>query len=712
MKRKKILVRGPGLTRSGYGEQTRFALRALKTHEEFFDIYFEPLNWGQTGWLSDDDEERKWMDSLVAKTISYSQRNPQYDVAVQVTIPQEWENIGKVNIGYTAGTETTKISGEWIGKCNEVDKIITVSDHTKAAFENSVYDVIDNTTGEKRSGYRCATPLETIGFATRTVKPEPLDLELPNDFNFLMVSQWSVRKNIENTVRWFIEEFKDDDVGLVLKLNTKNNSIKDSEFTRKRLKSLIDDTKGKRKCKIHLLHGDLTDGQMTSLYRDSKIKCLINLAHGEGFGLPMFEAVQNELPVLAPNWSGHTDYLYAPQKDKKTKKVKKRPHFASVEYTIQPIQKEAVWHPVLIEDSMWAYPQKVSYAKALRDVFKNNGKYNKLAKALKKHVDKNFSPEKLYGRFAEICYGAKLQLEPADYVFVSDFFTDEYAGGAELSFESLINSCSGTKVKVKSDNVSEKHLEYYKDSKWVFGNYTGLQVGFMEELLKSKDSLNINIVEFDYKFCKYRNLELHKAMEGKDCTCADEPHGKRISAFLTAASNVFFMSQKQMDIHLSSITDLEKDKCSVLSSVFDENVLDKIKELREENKDKKEDFWAIPTSTLWVKGSEEAKKWCTKNEHNTVELTNMSYINLLETLAKAKGLCFLPAGADTCPRLVIEAKLLGCELNLNENVQHTTESWFDTDNLEDIEGYLKSVRNNFWNKVGTNEQQNTNAVGG
>ena len=260
MKRKKILVKGPGLTRSGYGEQTRFALRALRAHEEFFDIYFEPLRWGQTGWISTDDEERRWMDSLVAKTISYAQKSPQFDVAVQVTIPQEWENVGDVNIGYTAGTETTKISGEWIGKCNEVDKIITVSDHTKAAFENSVYEVIDNTTGEKRSGYRCATPLETVGFATRTIKSEPLDLDLPNDFNFLMVSQWSVRKNIENTIRWFIDEFKNDDVGLVLKLNTKNSSIKDSEFTRKRLKSLIDDTKGKRKCKIHLLHGDLSDG--------------------------------------------------------------------------------------------------------------------------------------------------------------------------------------------------------------------------------------------------------------------------------------------------------------------------------------------------------------------------------------------------------------------------------------------------------------------
>jgi len=68
-------------------------------------------------------------------------------------------------------------------------------------------------------------------------------------------------------------------------------------------------------------------------------------------------------------------------------------------------------------------------------------------------------------------------------------------------------------------------------------------------------------------------------------------------------------------------------------------------------------------------------------------------------LANAKGLCLLPPGADTCPRLVIEAKLLGCELHYNENVQHADEDWFNTDDDEAIERYLRGYKERFWNNL-------------
>ena len=77
----------------------------------------------------------------------------------------------------------------------------------------------------------------------------------------------------------------------------------------------------------------------------------------------------------------------------------------------------------------------------------------------------------------------------------------------------------------------------------------------------------------------------------------------------------------------------------------------------------------------------------------------LSYKDALVTLAKSKGLCFLPTGGDTCPRLVIEAKLLNCELELNDNVQHVTEDWFSTDDLQVTEDYLRGRPEVFWKKV-------------
>ena len=337
-----------------------------------------------------------------------------------------------------------------------------------------------------------------------------------------------------------------------------------------------------------------------------------------------------------------------------------------------------------------------------------------MAEQLKKHVDVEFAPEKLHREFAEACYGQKLELEEADYVFVSDFFADQYTGGAELSLESLIKEVAVNQkqsvVKLQSSEISEKNLNFYKDCKWIFGNYTQINPTLIDKI--SQSTLNYSVVEFDYKFCKYRNLELHNLMEGEDCSCHTSTHGDMIETFLSNANNVFFMSEKQKEIHLKRLKTLKPKSTHVLSSIFEDSVLDTIKALRNEAKDKKEDYWVIPTGQLWVKGADAAKKWCAENNHKFIELQNLSYLDALKTLAAAKGLCFLPAGADTCPRLVIEAKLLDCELNINDNVQHAKESWFDTDNLQKIETYLRSVPTNFWNLVGTNEQHNTDAVGG
>ncbi len=108
--KKKILLKGPLLTRSGYGEQTRFALRALRSRSETFDIYIQPLNWGVTSWLIEDNEERRWIDQAIEKTIGFIQQGGQFDMSLQVTIPNEWEKLAPVNIGYTAGIEATRVT--------------------------------------------------------------------------------------------------------------------------------------------------------------------------------------------------------------------------------------------------------------------------------------------------------------------------------------------------------------------------------------------------------------------------------------------------------------------------------------------------------------------------------------------------------------------------------------------------------------------------
>ena len=106
--KKSIFVRGPVLSQSGYGEQSRFALRALKSREDLFDIYIQPINWGKTGWIWEDNDFRRWMDEKISQTqilLQQKQLNP--DISLQITIPNEFEKICQTNIGYTAGIEAT-----------------------------------------------------------------------------------------------------------------------------------------------------------------------------------------------------------------------------------------------------------------------------------------------------------------------------------------------------------------------------------------------------------------------------------------------------------------------------------------------------------------------------------------------------------------------------------------------------------------------------
>ena len=72
--RTKILVVAPLLTRSGYGEHSRCVLRALRTQENKFDIYVNPINWGKCGWIYDDNEERRWIDNLIQKTVNFNNK--------------------------------------------------------------------------------------------------------------------------------------------------------------------------------------------------------------------------------------------------------------------------------------------------------------------------------------------------------------------------------------------------------------------------------------------------------------------------------------------------------------------------------------------------------------------------------------------------------------------------------------------------------------
>lgn len=404
--KKKIIVKGPFLSQSGYGFQARFALRALRQFEEYFDIFLINLNWGTTSWIWEDTEERRYIDFLIQKTTQYiSQNQLQPDISLQITIPQEFEPMAPINIGYTAGTETDKISPKWLQHTMLMNKIICTSEYTADAFRNTKHRGMNRQTGQEGEfGVMCS--IEVCSYGCELPEPDPdFNLNLRTDFNFLFVSQLSPRKNYKQVIEAFIQEFHEEEVGLVIKANIAKNSVVDRYYLRKQIKEGLDKYKD-RKCSIYLLHGDLSDKEISALYRHPKIKAFINLAHGEGFGLPIFEAIQAELPVITIDFSGQRDFIHIPDKD--GKRNKSTCMVMDVAYEVKPIQQEAIWDDILIPDSKWAFPVEWNYKKKLREFFKNHQEWKSKVKKLKKYNDEHFEKNKMYRQFAEAVYGQPL----------------------------------------------------------------------------------------------------------------------------------------------------------------------------------------------------------------------------------------------------------------------------------------------------------------
>ena len=281
-------------------------------------------------------------------------------------------------------------------------------------------------------------------------------------------------------------------------------------------------------------------------------------------------------------------------------------------------------------------------------------------------------------------------------ILVADFFVEDISGGAELSTQALIDSCPEDLIlqKMYSRDVNIENLEKLKDSFWIFTNIAGMDLNLIPSIAAN---LDYSIIEYDYKFCKYRSVEKHKIMAGEECDCHTQIHGKVISAFFLGAKSIWWMSEAQQSIYIEKFPFLENTTNIVLSSVFDDSFFIKIKELNMLNLEKS--GWLILDSDSWIKGTEDAVKYCEDNNLKYSRIKGLPYNKVLEKLAQAEGLVYLPRGGDTCPRLVIEAHMLGCRLILNENVQHKDEIWFDTDNFFDIESYLYAARERFWNAI-------------
>ncbi len=269
-------------------------------------------------------------------------------------------------------------------------------------------------------------------------------------------------------------------------------------------------------------------------------------------------------------------------------------------------------------------------------------------------------------------------------VFAADAFVEHYVGGAELTTQALIESALYPSARAVTGHTNVDLMKDMKNSFWIFGNFANLSD---ECLMYAIKNLNYSVLEYDYKYCVHRSPEKHAIAEGS-CSCKDSSRGKLVALFLKYAKTNWWMSEQQKKVYQEQYPFLEG---KVLSSVFSENTLDLMNELYTDEKD---DTWLILNSQSWIKGVGEAVDYAKANNLKYELVWGLEYKDLLKKMAKSKGLIFFPKAGDTCPRMVIEAKLLGCELILNDNVQHKDEEWFKT--RKSCMQYMRERTDVFW----------------
>jgi glycosyltransferase involved in cell wall biosynthesis len=315
MSRKTILFRGPVKTLSGYGAHSRDILKSLYDID-LYDIKIDSCGWGNTPLtaLNEDDLFHQWIESNII-----TQLDELPEIYIQVTVPNEFQRKGKYNIGITAGIETTAAPKSWVDGINRMDKVITSSTFSKDVLYQTVYNETDKVTGKLIKQHKITTPIEVLHEGVDTsiyFKEESnIKLDLKEDFNYLFVGHWlrgklgQDRKDVGMLIKCFCESFKDGDdrPGLILKTSGATFSIKQREYFREKIKEITDQYTNPPS--IYLLFGQLSDDEMNELYNHPKVKSMVTLTKGEGFGRPLLEFSMSGKPIIASNWSGHKDFL-------------------------------------------------------------------------------------------------------------------------------------------------------------------------------------------------------------------------------------------------------------------------------------------------------------------------------------------------------------------------------------------------------------------
>lgn len=394
-----LVFQAPVATRSGYGDHARDLLQSLFDLDKY-DVKIVPTRWGNTP-QNQVDATTEFGQKLLNNIITNLDRQP--DVYVQLTVANEFQAIGKYNIGITAGVETTIAPKEFIDGCNKMDLILVPSNFTKEVLQSTTFSEVDKRTNQKIRDISITKPIEVlfegvdIDVFGKSDKTTDVLKGIETDFNFLFVGHWlsgdlgQDRKDVGMLIKTFCTIFKntpkDKQPGLILKTSTAGFSVMDRESISAKIVELTNEY-GKQCPPIYLLFGDMTSHELANLYQHPKVKAMVSFTKGEGYGRPLAEFAVTGKPILVSNWSGHKDFL--PEQNT-----------IYLDGQLTQVHPSAA-NQFLLGESSWFTVNYSNAAQKLLDLFKNYSKYSETSKGLSSNIKNKFSLNKMTEEMGKI----------------------------------------------------------------------------------------------------------------------------------------------------------------------------------------------------------------------------------------------------------------------------------------------------------------------
>ena len=378
-------------TFSGYGARSRdFVKSLIQLKGKEWDVKIIPQRWGDCPW-----NYYPQNDPIRQRFIGGLQQQP--DIWIQITVPNEFQAVGKYNIGVSAGIETTLYPGEFIEGSNRMDLNLVSSEHSKKVALSTQYEKKDKNTNQTIGVVKIEKPIEVLfeGLDLDKYYKKPSSSKLnmlkdvKEDFCFLYTGHWlpgdfgEDRKNTALLIKTFLETFKGSGrkkPALVLKCNQVNYSLLDKETIIRQINRIRDMVSGNLP-NIYLLHGEVTDKEMNLLNNDPKIKSFISFTKGEGFGRPLLEAAITGKPVIVSNWSGHTDFI--------------NPDYNILIGGDLSNVHESTANNFLLKESQWFNINTDIANKVMKDVFKNYKRYWESSRKQTQYLKDNWSFDKM-----------------------------------------------------------------------------------------------------------------------------------------------------------------------------------------------------------------------------------------------------------------------------------------------------------------------------